>query len=123
MNRSLVSLYILAPLPTGAALAQSCPNRGQLDNHYCDADRDMAADAPTDKSKWKNPSTLIFTYTPIKDPAVYQKIFSNFLEHLAHAPARRLCITRYSQTLPRLRRCAQAAYISAGFPRARLPSR
>lgn len=90
MNRSLVGLCILALLPTGAALAQSCPNRGQLDNLYCDADRDMVADAPTDKSKWKNPSTLIFTYTPIEDPAVYQKIFSNFLAYLAQCTGKKV---------------------------------
>ena len=65
-----------------AASAQTCVHRGQLDELYCDADRDMLADPPTDKSKWKNPSTLIFTYTPIEDPAVYQKIFANFQEHL-----------------------------------------
>ena len=65
-----------------AASAQTCAHRGQLDELYCDADRDMLADPPTDKSKWKNPSTLIFTYTPIEDPAVYQKIFAHFQEHL-----------------------------------------
>ena len=81
MNHPLAGLFILALLSTGAALAQSCPHRGQLDDLYCDADRDMVADAPTDKSKWKNPSTLIFTYTPIEDPAVYQKIFSKSIEH------------------------------------------
>ena len=90
MNRSLVGFFILALLSAGAALAQSCPNRGQLDDLYCDADRDMVADAPTDKSKWKNPSTLIFTYTPIEDPAVYQKIFSNFLEHLAQCTGKKV---------------------------------
>ena len=48
-------------LAAGAAQAQTCAHRGQLDDMYCDADRDMVADAPADKSKWKNPSTLIFT--------------------------------------------------------------
>ena len=47
---------------------------------YCDADRDMVADVPTDPKKLKNPSTLVFTYTPIEDPAVYQNIFKDFLE-------------------------------------------
>ena len=62
--------FVAMMRPSGATLAQACPNRGQLDDLYCDADRDMVADAPTDKSKWKNPSALIFTYTPIEDPAV-----------------------------------------------------
>ena len=28
------------------AATQTCPHRGQLDDLYCDADRDMVADAP-----------------------------------------------------------------------------
>ncbi|MCY7387940.1 MAG: phosphate/phosphite/phosphonate ABC transporter substrate-binding protein [Burkholderiales bacterium] len=77
-------------LVNGTALAQSCPNRGQLDDLYCDADRDLVADTPLDKSKWKNPSTLIFTYTPLEDPAVYQKIFANFLDHLSQCTAKKV---------------------------------
>ncbi len=37
-------------LPGSAALAQSCSNRGQLDEIYCDAERDLVADVPMDKS-------------------------------------------------------------------------
>ena len=77
-------------LPAAAALAQVCTNRGQLDDLYCDTDREMAVDAPLDKTGWKNPSTLIFTYTPIEDPAVYQKIFADFQEYLAQCTGRRV---------------------------------
>lgn len=69
----------LAALSTPAS-AQACPHRGELDDMYCDANRDMVADVPTDAKKLKNPSTLVFTYTPIEDPAVYQNIFKDFLE-------------------------------------------
>ena len=72
----------LASLFATCIHAQTCAHRGQIDDLYCDADRDMIADPPADKSKWKNPSTLIFTYTPIEDPAVYQKIFAHFQEYL-----------------------------------------
>ena len=71
----------LAALSTAAA-AQACPHRGELDDLYCDANRDMVADVPTDAKKLKNPSTLVFTYTPIEDPAVYQNIFKDFIEKL-----------------------------------------
>lgn len=84
---------IAATLATSVAFgthAQTCNNRGQLDDLYCDADRNLVADAPTDKSKWKNPSTLIFTYTPIEDPAVYQKIFSHFQEHLGKCTGKKV---------------------------------
>ncbi|MEP7156345.1 MAG: phosphate/phosphite/phosphonate ABC transporter substrate-binding protein [Betaproteobacteria bacterium] len=95
MNRTLKFLGAAAAagmLSTAvtSACAQACPHRGQLDDMYCDANKDMVADAPTDKSKWKNPSTLIFTYTPIEDPAVYQKIFSNFQEHLGTCTGKRV---------------------------------
>lgn len=88
------SLLLLAPLTSAllasAVQAQTCANRGQLDEMYCDADKNMVADVPADKSKWKNPSTLIFTYTPIEDPAVYQKIFANFQEHLGKCTGKKV---------------------------------
>src|SRR3979411_386926 len=43
----------------------------------------MVADAPTDSKKWKNPSTIVFTYTPVEDPAVYENIFKPFTTALA----------------------------------------
>ena len=55
-----------------AATAQdACPNRGQLDTQYCDRDGDLVADVPTDAAKQKDPSTLVWAYTPVEDPAVY----------------------------------------------------
>ena len=61
-----------------ACAADACKNRGELDTMYCDANKDMVADAPTDPKKWKNPSTIVFTYTPVEDPAVYENIFKPF---------------------------------------------
>lgn len=90
MNYLKSCVLFSALLLSAAAHAQVCANRGQLDDLYCDTDRDMVADAPLDKAKWKNPSTLIFTYTPIEDPAVYQKIFANFQEYLAQCTGRRV---------------------------------
>jgi len=42
----------------------------------------MVADTPTDPSKWVDPATLIFAYTPVEDPAVYAKVWKGFLEHM-----------------------------------------
>src|SRR5207248_342995 len=50
---------------------------------YCDDNNDMVADPPADAKKWKNPSTIVFTYTPVEDPAVYENIFKPFTTHLA----------------------------------------
>jgi phosphonate transport system substrate-binding protein len=63
-----------------AALAQDCP-RGDLDKPYCDRNNDLVADAPTDPKQLVNPSTLIFAYTPVEDPALYSKVWDGFLRH------------------------------------------
>ncbi|WP_413700571.1 phosphate/phosphite/phosphonate ABC transporter substrate-binding protein [Psychromonas sp. KJ10-10] len=53
-----------------------------LDSRYVDNDKDLIADIPTDKSKQIDPSTLIFAYTPVEDPALYVDVWSDFLEHM-----------------------------------------
>ncbi|MBL8385058.1 MAG: phosphate/phosphite/phosphonate ABC transporter substrate-binding protein [Burkholderiales bacterium] len=72
------------------AQAQTCPNRGDLDTQYCDANRDLVADTPTDPARLKTPSTLVFTYTPVEDPAVYENIFKPFTTHLAACTGKRV---------------------------------
>ena len=73
-----------------AAQAQTCPNRGDLDAQYCDANKDMVADTPTEAGKLKTPSTIVFTYTPVEDPAVYENIFKPFTTHLAQCTAKKV---------------------------------
>ena len=59
----------------GPGVAQDCP-RGDLDERYCDVDGDLVADIPTDPSEQVDPDTLIFTYTPVEDPAVYKEVWA-----------------------------------------------
>ncbi|MEN9559237.1 MAG: hypothetical protein RLZZ502_448 [Pseudomonadota bacterium] len=68
----------------------SCKHRGELDKMYCDENKDMVADSPKDPKKWKDPSTLVFTYTPIEDPAVYENIFKDFLSHLGKCTSKKV---------------------------------
>ena len=63
------------------AQAQECP-RGNLDKRYCDYDGDLVADTPADSSKWLNPDTLLFSYSPVKDPAVYENVFTEFMAYM-----------------------------------------
>lgn len=79
-SAALLAALFLALLPAG--LAQECPNRGDLDTQYCDADGDLVADAPTDESQWIDPDTLFFAYTPVEDPAIYEDIWEPFIQHL-----------------------------------------
>lgn len=77
-----VSALVLGLAIAGSANAASdCP-RGDLDERFCDVDGDLIADIPTDPSKWLDPETLIFAYTPVEDPAVYKEVWSEFLTHL-----------------------------------------
>ncbi len=54
----------------------------KLDSRYQDADGDLVADTPTDPAQQVDPSTLIFAYTPVEDPAVYAKVWEGFLKHM-----------------------------------------
>ena len=50
------------------------------------------ADTPADSRRWKDPATLVFAYTPVEDPAVYQNVFRPFTEssRAVHRQARDL---------------------------------
>jgi phosphonate transport system substrate-binding protein len=64
----------------GTAAAQECPNRGDLDDIYCDANKDLVADVPKET---RDPDTLVFAYTPVEDPAVYENAFAPFTKYLS----------------------------------------
>ncbi|MGM0703285.1 MAG: phosphate/phosphite/phosphonate ABC transporter substrate-binding protein [Pseudomonadota bacterium] len=74
----------------GAAFAASAVFMGlssahadfALSERYSDADGDLVADVPEDKSQWLDPDTLVFAYTPVEDPAVYAEVWAGFLEHM-----------------------------------------
>jgi phosphonate transport system substrate-binding protein len=74
---------VLAAWSGAAHAADACSSRGELDAMYCDANKDLVADVPGDSKKWKNPSTIVFTYTPVEDPAVYENIFKPFTTYLS----------------------------------------
>jgi phosphonate transport system substrate-binding protein len=87
MNRATISLASLALLALSGGVATAwaaddCKSRGELDTNYCDENNDLVAEPPKDKAKWKDPSTLVFAYTPIEDPAVYANLFKGFTEYL-----------------------------------------
>jgi phosphonate transport system substrate-binding protein len=53
-----------------------------LDSRFIDADGDMVADTPKDPKQQIDPRVLIFSYTPVEDPAVYENVWQEFLVHL-----------------------------------------
>lgn len=77
------SLAAAMALTTGMTLAQEgCEDNGALDAQYCDEDGDLVADPPKDESALRNPDTLVFAYTPVEDPAIYEDIWDPFISHL-----------------------------------------
>ncbi|WP_432786629.1 putative phosphite transport system-binding protein PtxB [Oligella sp. MSHR50489EDL] len=67
-----------------AALLAALPLSSQaMDSRFKDVDGDLVADAPTDPKDWIDPSTLVFSYTPVEDPAVYAEVWKEFIDHLA----------------------------------------
>ena len=81
-KRFLIAVCMTILFATGAYAQEDCKSRGELDTAYCDENKDLVADAPKDAKRLKNPSTLVFAYTPIEDPAVYANLFKPFQEHL-----------------------------------------
>ena len=87
--------FLLALLPAAfltltSAQAQTCASRGDLDARFCDANADLLADTPTDKTKIKDPDTLVFSYTPVEDPSVYENSFSDLMDHLSKATGKKI---------------------------------
>ena len=71
------------------ASANECP-RGDLDERYCDWNGDLVADTPANPDDWLDPSTLVFAYTPVEDPAVYKTVWSEFLDHLSEVTGKKV---------------------------------
>jgi phosphonate transport system substrate-binding protein len=100
----LIALLPILVAPSFAA-EENCP-RGTLDKKYCDRDGDMVADAPADTSEFLDPKTLIFSYTPVEDPAVWAGIWTRFIDHLQKVTERKVTffqVQNYSAQLEAMR--------------------
>ncbi len=75
---------LLSTVALGAALALPA-GAFQLDPRFTDNDGDLIADIPTDPSEWVDPPVLVFAYTPVEDPAVYEDVWAEFIDHLSDA--------------------------------------
>jgi len=67
----------------GLAAADECKHRGDLDVIFCDENNDLLADTPADPQKQLDPDTLVFSYTAVEDPSVYENVFSELMTHMA----------------------------------------
>lgn len=107
---------LLSGLAAQAAQAQSdCTFRGTLDALYCDDNRDLVADPPKDPAHFINPSTLAFSYTPVEDPAIYEKIFKPFTEYLAACTGKPVVYQRLQSNAAEIEAMRQGRLHVAGF--------
>ena len=99
---------------SGGAYAQECP-RGTLDKQYCDRNNDLVADLPLDSSKWVDPSTIIFTYTPVEDPAVYAKVWDGFIKHMEKVTGKKVVFFPVQSNAAQLEAMRSGRLHIAGF--------
>ena len=87
----VTATLILAAGSAATAFAQgACANRGLLDSRYCDENGDLIADQPKDPKTWQSPATLVFSYTPVEDPSVYENVFDDLMQHIAKVTGKRV---------------------------------
>ena len=86
--RKLFGFFFLLLFASGA-MAEDC-YRGTLDKQYCDRNRDLVADLPLDPKEWVDPDTIIFSYTPVEDPAIYAKVWDGFIKHMSEVTGKKV---------------------------------
>lgn len=86
----LLFVAVLTLFAMSSVANAACMNRGDLDSRYCDENDDLVADTPKDSGQWLNPDTLIFSYTPVEDPSVYENVFTEFMVYLAKQTGKRV---------------------------------
>jgi phosphonate transport system substrate-binding protein len=77
----IVAALMLAAMPASVSA---------MDQRFTDADGDMVADAPKDPKQFIDPSVLVFSYTPVEDPAVYAKVWDGFIKHMEKVTGKRV---------------------------------
>jgi phosphonate transport system substrate-binding protein len=102
--KRLLTVLCLLTLVT-LAFGQDCP-RGDLLEPFCDVNGDMVADPPTDPAQFIDPDVLIFSYTPVEDPAIYREAWQDFLVHLSEMTGKEVqffTVENYAAQLEALR--------------------
>ncbi|MEE9315457.1 MAG: phosphate/phosphite/phosphonate ABC transporter substrate-binding protein [Rhizobiaceae bacterium] len=100
---------------TSSASAEEACHRGTLDKAYCDRNMDQTADLPLDPSKWISPSTIIFTYTPVEDPAVYASIWDGFVKHMSEITGKKVVFFPVQSNAAQLEAMRSGRLHVAGF--------
>lgn len=80
---TLAASLAIAGIVAGEARAQDCLHWGDLDKSlYCDEDRDLVADTPSQGYRLADPDTLVFVRATADDLLPDEKAFAGFVAHL-----------------------------------------
>jgi ABC-type phosphate/phosphonate transport system substrate-binding protein len=90
---------------------------------YCDENGDHGRRHAEGPKKLKTPDTLVFTYTPVEDPAVYEKIFKPFTDHLAPVHGKTVVFYQVQSNAAEIEAMRSGACTWAASPPARRRSR
>ncbi len=101
--------------PAAAQGPAACAFRGSLDEAYCDENRDMVADVPRDPARLRDPSTLVFAYTPVEDPALYASQFRPFLDYLTQCTGKRVVYFQVTSNAAQVEAMRSGRLHIAGF--------
>ncbi len=121
LKKLLVTSTAVATMLIGGAIVASSPalsqecERGNLDAAYCDRNFDLTADLPLDPKDWVNPDTIIFTYTPVEDPAVYASIWEGFVDHMAEVTGKKVVFFPVDSNAAQLEAMRSGRLHVAGF--------
>ena len=113
-SAALAGILALSPVTSPASAEEEC-HRGTLDSQFCDRDFDLTADLPLDSSKWVDPDTIIFTYTPVEDPAVYANIWDGFVKHMAKVTGKKVVFFPVQSNAAQLEAMRSGRLHVAGF--------
>ena len=71
---------IVAAVASFQAQAQTCVNRGELDEAYCDANRDLVADSP---KSTLNPTKLVLGISSVEDASTARRTYFPLMDYLS----------------------------------------
>lgn len=106
MRFKKIFIIMLIMIFAASFFALAAVEASELDPRYSDEDGDMVADPPADESEWLDPSVIIFAYSPVEDPAVYEEVFADFTEHLSNEldrPVRYFGVQSYAAQVEAMR--------------------
>lgn len=109
------ALLTAMPWSQGRAQDAACSFRGSLDDAFCDEDRDMVADTPRDPARLRDPSTLVFAYTPVEDPALYAQQFRPLTDYLSRCTGKRVVYFQVTSNAAQVEAMRSGRLHIAGF--------